>query len=130
MSNSQGMKIVGFGWPTVVGPPSPVHKWEEILEKKKDKSVYEDKIIQLNTILDKEAMKKLMRLKSTCIEMRHMIDTPPSTLGYKKDECLIHWDTLPMKEDDLKAIASADLFGDTEENMKTPSQVNIAAQGE
>ena len=58
--------------------------------------------------------------------MKLLINTPPSTLGYKKDECLISWKCPPMTEAELKKIASRDRFGDSEENMRTPNQVNKA----
>ena len=58
--------------------------------------------------------------------MTMMINTPPSTIGYKKNKYIVAWQHKPLSKDEVIKIAEKDQFGDTSENMKTPSMVNIA----
>ena len=64
----------------------PKQNWEEIFEKNKDKNIFDSKISQINIILSPTEKQDVMQSKK---ERRLLMNTPPSTIGYNKNECLI-----------------------------------------
>ena len=111
----------GWGHVHQLGPPAP--KWEEIFEKNKGKNILDNKVAQLHKIMSPAERKEIRKSPK---KMSLLMNTPPSTLGYNRKECIILLQCSPMTKEEVDKIAKADRYGDSDENMQFPNQVNIA----
>ena len=55
-----------------------------------------------------------------------VMNIPPSTLGYKPNECIVSIQNIPMTKTDIENIAKRDQEEYTKGNMEAPSKLHIA----
>ena len=74
------------GWGHVHKTGLPAHNWKEIFEKNEGKDILNNKVAQLHAILSPTERKEIRKSHN---KMKLLMNTPPSTLGYNKEECII-----------------------------------------
>ena len=109
------------GWNDMPKPPQK-YDWKLQLKKAQGKNIFNDKVAQIQHILKEEDMTGIIKKGY----MKVLMNIPPSTLGYTKNECIVSWKSAAMTHVDLINIAKEDNKKYKKGAIEPPSRSSIA----